>query len=224
MVKIILFLLLLLLFPVDSKSAALPSVSLNEILPSPQGQDAKEEWIEIFNTENDSVDLTGWQITDTKGSIKTFIFPKGSQIAGQSFLLLKRPQTKITLNNDADGLQLIYEGIILDSVEYIKSATGQSFNRTPSGWAWSATLTPGSKNIITAVEAKTPGQKKEPEKILTQGKESAASDAQKKIANISNQIPEIKFPPLSLNILLFSLGLAIFSGIIMLFVKKKLNK
>lgn len=48
-------------FPITSPitSAAL---KINEFFPSPSGEES--EWVEIFNGASNSVDLTGWKITD----------------------------------------------------------------------------------------------------------------------------------------------------------------
>jgi competence ComEA-like helix-hairpin-helix protein len=130
-------------------------VYINEILPSPKGADETDEWIELYNSNNSDVDLSGWQVQDTEGTPTTYIFPKDSTISAYGVLVLKRPDTKIMLNNDKDGLNLLTpDKKIVDSVIYAKAPTGQSYNKT-SGWVFSASLTPGAKNIIT-MAAKTP--------------------------------------------------------------------
>ncbi|MDO8436479.1 MAG: lamin tail domain-containing protein [bacterium] len=213
------FYLSLLLLPLYAKSAAIPSVTLNEILPSPEGEDAKEEWIELFNSGYVVVELADWQIADTKGSIKTYTLPKNAQIPGQGFLILGRPQTKITLNNDIDGLQLIYKGAIVDFVEYAKAPKGQSSNKTGSGWVWSKSLTPGSKNIIPAPESKKTGLKIDAQ---TKAEKSGPVEMfkEKKIAAISGQIPKPSRPIYSF---LTAFLLAAFSGAAILLLKKNLS-
>jgi len=126
-------------------------VLINKILPNtPLGiKDEEGEYIELFNRNNFEVDLSGWKIEDTAGRTTTYTFPQGIKIVAQGFLVLYRPISKITLNNDGDGLNLIQpDGKIIDTVNYEKAPRGQSYNRTLSGWVWSTTLTPGSENII----------------------------------------------------------------------------
>lgn len=185
---------------------AYPSgIVINEILPSPEGPDEKEEWLEIFNQNGFEVDLTDWQIQDIAGKTKTYTFPKETKISPQGFLVLPRPETKITLNNDSDGLSIIQpDGKIVDSVKYEKAPRGKSYNRIDSGWAWSNTLTPGSANIIPI-----PVSKIEKE-----------SPAKKELAAIGEQVPE---PSKSLLTLLIALAIAIFSGTIILILKKQLK-
>ncbi len=122
------------MLPTDKKPVVYPSgVVINEILPSPTGPDAEEEWIEIFNQNNFAINLSGWQIIDNGGKAQTYTFPEGTTVDPQGFLVLSCPTTKITLNNDGDGLNLIQpNGKIIDSVAYEKTPPGQSFNRTDS--------------------------------------------------------------------------------------------
>ena len=124
-------------------------VYINEILPSPEGPDETEEWIELYNDNNFEVDLSGWKIQDSIGTITTFIFSSGTKIGAGRYLVLKRPQTKIVMNNSDDKLVLCQpDGNILNSVEYEKATTGFSYNRISSDWKWSSKLTPGVENVI----------------------------------------------------------------------------
>ena len=106
----------------EAKSVVYPSgVVINEILPSPEGPDAEKEWIEIFNQNSFEVDLSNWQISGSEGVIKTYTFPKGSVIALKEYLIIPRPLSKITLNNNGDGLKLIQpESIIKSSLSLVK--------------------------------------------------------------------------------------------------------
>jgi len=189
------------------------TIVINEILPSPEGEDAKEEWIEISNRGDSEVDLSGWQISDTGGKTKIYTFPAETKIAARGFLILSRPTSKITLNNDSDGLSLIQpDGKIIDSINYQKAPQGESFNRTESGWIWSKTLTPGAANVtprpvLKIKESEAPTEEVIPEKENLSGKE---------LATIGKQVPKGTFSPLLIGLLI-----AIFSGIIILILKKK---
>lgn len=207
-----------------SPSAALPvkeisylsDIVINEILPSPKGPDSEEEFIEIFNQNNFEVDISGWKIGDTAGKIMVYVFPEKTKISPKGFLLLLRPETKITLNNDGDGLNLIQpNGNIIDKVTYEKALLGQSYNKAPSGWFWSITLTPGKTNIIPEKEKPQKTEEEEvkpPETELFSKKETAAVG--EKLSTPFN------FP----SVLLIALSIAIFSAIIILILKKKISQ
>ena len=143
---------------------AYPSgVVFNEILPSPEGPDKKEEWIEILNKNDFEVDLSKWKVSDSIGTTNTYIFPDGIKIKAKGYLILSRVETKITLNNSGDGLSLIQPNDnLIDSVAYKKSLLGQSYSLTDSGWVWTSSLTPGSINILN--EEKNGDKKDDAEK------------------------------------------------------------
>jgi len=189
-------------------------IVLNEILPSPIGPDEEEEWIEIFNQNAFEIDLSGWQLTDSLGKITTFTFPNGTKINPQGFLLFTRPNTKITFNNDGDGISLIQpDGKIVETINYPKSPQNQSYNRIGSEWLWSTTLTPGKVNILTAAETK--GGKKGEDNELS-------SETKKELASIGEQIPELSQHS-NLLIFLIAFFLSIFCATIILLIKKKLK-
>jgi len=184
-------------------------IIINEILPSPSGQDEKEEWIELFNRNDFNVDISFWQITDSVGQIKSYIFPEETIIKANGFLILDRPTTKITLNNSQDELLLIQpNGNITDSVSYEKALKGQSYSRAENSWTWNNILTPGQANSFLS--------NIEPENNQETFKEQFKA---KQLADISQPISE---KPSS--VFLIALGLALTSGITILLTKKSLTK
>ncbi len=174
-------------------------IIINEILPSPEGPDDKEEWIEIFNQNEFEVVLSGWQIKDMAGKIKTYTLRDKTTISPKGFLVFPRPETKITLNNDGDGLILSGpSGEILDRVKYESAPLGESYNRKGAEWAWSEVLTPGNINVFT----------KEKPKLNTGSQEALAA---------------IGEHPKSFLPLFIALALALLSGAIILIMKKRLE-
>ena len=142
-------------FSENTTSVKGQQVLVNELLPSPSGPDDKEEWVEIYNSSPNSADISGWKLKDTKGKITTYTFPGKTVIPAKGFLLLPRPVTKITLNNDADGLVLLsVSNETADTVNYEKAPTGKSYNRFPASWAWSKQLTPEAENVLALEQPK----------------------------------------------------------------------
>jgi DNA uptake protein ComE-like DNA-binding protein len=139
----------------EAKIAYSLDIIISELLPSPEGPDETEEWIELFNQNSFEVELSGWKIEDAAGRTTTYTFSQETKIEPLGFLVLFRPTSKITLNNDADSLSLFQPNDnIVDSVSYEKAPRGQSYNRTPADWAWSTILTPGLANVVLLQEAK----------------------------------------------------------------------
>ena len=191
-------------------------IVFNEILASPDGPDAENEWIEIYNENDFEVDLSDWQIKDVAGGIKTYNL--NAKILAYGYLVFLRPETKITLNNDGDGLTLLNpKGEIVDSIIFDKAPLNQSYNKTSSGWIWNSNLTPGEKNIITTKQTSSVQSSKPETARLPDGQGSQdISDI-----NLGSLAPENKtsfFSPF-----LIAFIVALFCSIAFLIVKSNLK-
>ncbi len=128
-------------------AAASPDVKLNEIFPYPAGG---EEFVEIVNTGESCVDISGWKIMDEAGHKKEF--PANSTMDPGEYLSLKG---NLYLNNDSDAVYLLDKNgntkdAALDYRFYEKAQKDFSFSLDGESWLWTSTPTPGEKNIITA--------------------------------------------------------------------------
>lgn len=123
-------------------------IYLSEILPNPEGSDLKNEWIEIYNAEEEDVNLKNWQIKDESG--KNYKIGKDLFIKAKDYLVFTRKETKIALNNNSETVQLISPSKeIVDEIDYEKAVENLSYARDENGnWFWTKILTPGKKNII----------------------------------------------------------------------------
>ncbi len=130
------------------------NIFISEALPSPEGADTENEFIEIFNANNFEADISGFKIKDKIGAVKTFIIPDGTKIIANGFLTFKSSQTKISLNNTGDGVELLDPtGKIIDSVDFDKSKQGPSWSKVENTWAWTAKPTPNQANIMVLATA-----------------------------------------------------------------------
>lgn len=124
-------------------------VYINEFLPSPQGPDTENEWIEIFNSNNYPVDISGWILAS---SSKKFVVPQNTFISPQSYLVLSRKTTKISLPNSAESLKFYYpENILISEIGYDKAKEGFSVSRKQDGsFIWTKNITPSGPNIFSS--------------------------------------------------------------------------
>ncbi|MDD5342481.1 MAG: lamin tail domain-containing protein [Patescibacteria group bacterium] len=147
-------------------------VRINELLPNPEGSDTEHEFIELENTGATDVDLRGWLIGDSSREyqIDPQDFPT-TTIEARGYFLLNRNITGIALNNSApETVRLKHpDNEVLEEISYQPPVPeGESYNRAPSGWVWSATLTPGQENVITIKEPDKPKEgEKDPKKEKT---------------------------------------------------------
>jgi len=66
-------------------------VVINEVYYDPIGAEPDEEWIEIYNSSNQAIDLTGYKIGDEEtlgGGEGMYQFPTGTVISGNGFLVI----------------------------------------------------------------------------------------------------------------------------------------
>lgn len=127
-------------------------VYINEWLPNPAGADNGGEWIELFNGGTEKTSLNGWSLIS--GSGKKFIFGD-KEISAGGYLLLKQPETKLTLKNQNETLYLYdAQGKIISKSSFLGSAPdGKSFSRTGDAPGRGiefifAAPTPGAQNKI----------------------------------------------------------------------------
>ena len=128
-------------------------IYINEWLPNPSGSDKGAEWIELFNGGTEKISLKNWTLVSGNG--KKFVLNDQALIPG-GYLVLKQPETKLTLRNQNDSLAL-YDNrgkIISQSSFYGSAPEGKSFSRDDDQAVRGATFvfseqTPGDADIVT---------------------------------------------------------------------------
>lgn len=125
------------------------AIIINELLPSPEGEDASGEWIELYNKSSEKINLLNWQLDDELGGSKPYIFPEDLWLSAKGFLVMSRSETNLALNNDKDGVRLFDEaGSLVDQVNYVKAKAGLAYAKINNQWIWTKKLTPGRVNIL----------------------------------------------------------------------------
>jgi hypothetical protein len=134
----------------------LESIRINEIFMNPKGADSDTEFIELINTSASMINISGWKLDDiADGGSKPFTIPDNTFIFPKSFYIWYQKDSGINLNNDKDSVRFLTpDEVVIDKITYTKAKEDHSFNRTVStSFEWSATVTPGKENNITAEES-----------------------------------------------------------------------
>ncbi|MCX6764606.1 MAG: lamin tail domain-containing protein [Candidatus Nealsonbacteria bacterium] len=192
-------------------------IYINELLPSPDGPDKGNEWIEIFNG-GDALNLSGWQITDVLGKTQVYSFPQETIIKNNGFLVLPDSLTKITLNNDGDSVLLINPaGETIDNISFKKSPQGKSYSRINNEWTWNSLPTPGKQNILPDSKNNSHNTSSS---IDYQKIEKLTNPIKTKgMASIYQTIPKFNFS----FILLVAFSLSFLSGMFFILFKKRFS-
>jgi hypothetical protein len=131
--------------PENIAKAGSGNVILSEFSPAPAGN---KEWVEIYNPNSETIDISGWKIDDIEQGSKPFSMPEGTTIKAKAYKVF---YFSSKLNNSGDKVRLINpKGKLLESYSYGKVDKGTIFAKDKYGkWKITTTPTPGKKNIIT---------------------------------------------------------------------------
>ena len=148
------------------------------VKPSLTVGDANGEWLELYNTTDKAIDLSGWTLHDDVAQkhvispgVPFVIAAKGLRLLGingdktkNGGVALDYVYGDFTLANNADAIDLDWNGVAIDAVKYVKLTTA-----TPTGFAiedgksvsldpehWSATDNDVAANYCPG-KAKWPG-------------------------------------------------------------------
>ncbi len=127
-------------------------------LPGPDGD--YPDWIELYNTTNADVDLSGCGLSDDAGQPMKWFFPDGTIIPAKGVLLVYCSGREGLIDgalNAPFGLRSYAEDVVLadknggviDSYSYTQQQADQSMARVPDGsgeWEMTAQPTPGFPN------------------------------------------------------------------------------
>jgi hypothetical protein len=145
-------------------------VVLNEVLASnhsfTNASGATPDWVELFNTSTNDVDLADLSLSDDPNSARKFVFAPNTIISAGGFLMIdcdnKSPvgtnNTGFTLNASGGTLFLFNSltngGGLIDSVAFGLQVSDFSIGRAPDGsGSWTLNLpTPGAFNETAALD------------------------------------------------------------------------
>lgn len=128
---------------------AAAGVVINELMAAntksvkdPQGE--FDDWIELYNTTDKPINLSGMYITDSDTAPHKWRFPEGTELAAGGFLILWADEdTKATeglhlnfkLSTNGEDLYLVdrddHDNVVLDHVKFEKQTADVSFGRLP---------------------------------------------------------------------------------------------
>ena len=137
------------ILPENGNDTFFDNLKISEFIPNPVGND-EAEWIEIFNSGQEQINLLNWQIDDMEGGSKPFTFKEDFMLGPGQYFLLDREESGLALNNTVDQVRLLSpDKEIKDVVEYSGVSEGETYARGLNDkWFWTASQTPGEENII----------------------------------------------------------------------------
>ncbi|MBO4866563.1 MAG: CotH kinase family protein [Ruminococcus sp.] len=144
-------------------SAASSSVTINEVcsknttIAAPDGN--FYDWVELYNSGNSAVDLSGWGLSDKATKPFKFKIPNGTKIAAKSYLVIYCDSTAGETNTSIAPFGMSGSGETLtlsdangnaaDTLTFGSIASDTSYGQYPdgSGNFFDLTCTPGRTNV-----------------------------------------------------------------------------
>jgi hypothetical protein len=134
-------------------------IKMNEIYS--RGTTADPDWIEIFNSSNSVIDISGYKIYDNGGQAGTKPkkeFPTGSIVPANGFLVIVTDDTSASGFGLSSGGEEIWledvSGTVIDNVVFAAMDLTQSYGRYPDGspnWQLLNVITKGNPNLVTNI-------------------------------------------------------------------------
>lgn len=132
------------------------NIMISEIFPHAAKDDRHNEWIELANTGDNSVNLGNWQLDDEEGGSKPYTLPDTINIPDHGTVVIKATDSKLSLGNLKDSVRLFDPtGKMVESVEYDQAPKDQSYSyvsilkedgTSEHQWVWENKPTPGKPN------------------------------------------------------------------------------
>ncbi|MBU4245810.1 MAG: lamin tail domain-containing protein, partial [Nanoarchaeota archaeon] len=143
-------------------------ITVNEILPNPEGSDTTGEWIELYNSGDEDINLGGIYLDDMEGGSNPYKIPNDTIIKASGYLLFPYNKTKLSLNNTNDSARILdQDKNEIINIEYDDAKEGLSYALLDDDWQWTSSPTPLAENIKT----------KKQENIKTTSTSSAAQNS-----------------------------------------------
>jgi len=128
----------------------LPTLKINELLANAVGNDDGNEYIEIYNPNDEIVDLSFYKLQVGSGSEKTYSFPLGNYINPHEYKIFTDKDINFTLVNSGSIVSILntYDDIV-DTSTYGNSDEGMAWALIGSTWQFTNQPTPGSSNLAS---------------------------------------------------------------------------
>jgi hypothetical protein len=138
--------------PAVTPEPLLPIV-INELMIDPESPalDSNDEWIELYNPNNEVFSLSGYKIQTGSSYSYTYLFVD-ELIQPFGYFILSSSDSNLALSNTAGAARILDLGGLVSgtAVTYDDVEEGNSYALDSSGtWHWTTTPTQGQVNIFT---------------------------------------------------------------------------
>ena len=106
------------------------NIAITEIMPNPEEDESSNEWIEIANIGQETINLSGLMLDDSEDGSSPYELPN-IEIKPGGYTVIYRSDSKIALNNSNDSARILTPSEdVISSVQYEKTEEGMSYQLT----------------------------------------------------------------------------------------------
>lgn len=125
---------------------------INELLPNPAepNTDPEDEFIELYNSNSQPFDLSGFKFQTGTTTLHNYSFPAGTTVGARSFATYYSIDTNLSLSNSGGQVRLIDPAgnTLSQSEAYSNAPDGQTWALADGKWYWTTQPTPNATNAI----------------------------------------------------------------------------
>ncbi|MBT3230680.1 lamin tail domain-containing protein [Candidatus Uhrbacteria bacterium] len=159
----------------EAKSYESGMLIITELVSDPA--EGEVEWVEVYNTTDTAIDLTGWSLTDATDRSTDL----ENSIEAGGYFVIEEPKGK--LNNGGDSVNL-YDpsGNLINSMSYGTEeiddpSKGESLALIDDQWTITSEITKSESNKITYEEESTDGSEQQTTQTATTNESASGSNA-----------------------------------------------
>ncbi len=195
----------------------LKAPTITEILPNPAGtgNDGTDEFVELYNPNTVSFDLSGFSLQAGTTSLHTAAFPAGTTLPAQSFTAFYTADTGLSLSNSGGQVMLLdpFSNSISATDVYGTAVDGQAWALANGQWYWTTTPTPNAANVINQPAKKsTKAGKSKTTKTTTASAKTAKTGTSGGSAQLASAQATTSTTPIHFWTLALVAGLALLYG------------
>ena len=125
---------------------------VNELVPNPSGtgNDSTDEFIELYNSNTVSFDLSGFVLQTGTTTKHKYTFPADTLLAPQSFHAFYSADTGLSLSNSGSQAALLdpFGNVVSQSDAYGTAKDGVAWALAKGSWYFTDVPTPNAANVI----------------------------------------------------------------------------
>lgn len=128
-------------------------LAITEILPNAMGSDVGQEFVELFNPNDFTVELKDYMLYVGPNFEDRYSFPNGATIQPKGYMGYTNAVIPFTLLNTSSRVALAPsddDQVINEVTAYVDPPDGQSWALINNEWQYTKQPTPGSANMVTS--------------------------------------------------------------------------